>query len=112
VQVHRNPEAGFVDVEVPAEPGAEECDHRCIRVGELHNAVGLRPLAAAEGDAGDEEGVGGEDPDALGAGVNGTSRTQIETDDFATPSRRAMASSVSPEARSARASSCAWSLPR
>jgi hypothetical protein len=118
VEVHARSKAGLVDQEVSPEPNAREANHRGIAVREHDRSIAFRTLSCVERHAGGEERVVREPADAVEAGlgparrsrppcgrgarwggvgavpalgrVNGTSRTQRETDDFETPGRSAM----------------------
>jgi hypothetical protein len=124
-------ESLLVDVEERAKPWAEERHHRTVGVGEAHRPVALGALPCVEGGAGSEERRLAQLADALdaesvafcdlakaslvlrvsrrcgpvrrGDGVNGTSRTQTDTDDLATPRSRAMSARVRFCERSTRA---------
>jgi len=90
VQVQGDAKAALVNDEEPADPRAEEPDQLGIRVGERDLVFALRALAGGETE---------------------TSRTQRDTDDFATPNSAAMSANVHDLARSSRARSCSRIFP-
>src|SRR5262245_9061825 len=140
MQVHADAQPGFVDLEESTQPRAEEAHHLRVAVGEVDLSIGLAALTGVERDSRREKRLLVEltetastlsiqvfhleqfrsrsgwrrrcRPRRRREGVNGTSRTQSDTDDFETPRVSAMSARVRFWARRARARSCSLVFPR